>query len=94
MRATFTNAGHTIHAELTFDESGELTNFVSDDRFQLAADGKSARQVRWSTPITAYRSFRSARLASAGEARWHETSGEYAYIQLVIDDVEYNVLPG
>jgi uncharacterized protein DUF6544 len=94
VRATFTNAGHTIHAELTFDESGELTNFVSDDRFQLGADGKSLRQVRWSTPMRAHRSFGGVRLASAGEGRWHDASGEYAYVQLVIDDVEYNVLPG
>ena len=34
-RARFTNAGHTIHAELSFNEAGELTNFVSDDRFQV-----------------------------------------------------------
>ena len=26
-RATFTNAGHAIRAELSFNEAGELTNF-------------------------------------------------------------------
>jgi hypothetical protein len=30
-RARFTNAGHTIHAELSFNEAGELTNFISAD---------------------------------------------------------------
>jgi hypothetical protein len=30
-RASFTNAGHTIRAELSFNEGGELTNFWSDD---------------------------------------------------------------
>jgi hypothetical protein len=90
-RATFTNAGHTIRAELTFNDAGELTDFRSDDRYQTAPDGRSARKVRWSTPIGSYRSFGAVRLASHGEGRWHEAGGDYAYIELTIDDVEYNV---
>jgi hypothetical protein len=90
-RASFTNAGHTIRAELTFDEAGQLTNFWSDDRYQTSPDGKSMRKVRWSTPLGRYRSFGAIRLASGGEARWHEAGGEYAYIELTIDEVEYNV---
>ena len=49
------------------------------------------KKSRWSTPLGEYRSFGGVRLASTGEGRWHERSGEYAYIQLVIDDVEHNV---
>jgi hypothetical protein len=90
-RATFTNAGHAIRAELSFNEAGELTNFRSDDRYQTSPDGKSMRKVRWSTPLGPYRSFGQIRLASGGEARWHEANGEYAYIELTIDEVQYNV---
>jgi uncharacterized protein DUF6544 len=90
-RAWFTNAGHTIRAELLFDDSGELTNFVSDDRYQLSADGLLMRQVRWSTPLRAYRSFGPIRLASVGEGHWHQGAGEYAYLELTIDAVDYNV---
>jgi hypothetical protein len=90
-RATFTNAGHTIQAELWFNEGGELTNFRSDDRYQTTPDGKHVRKVRWSTPLGAYRSFGPVRLASGGEARWHEPDGDYAYIELWFDDVQYNV---
>jgi hypothetical protein len=90
-RATFTNAGHTIRAELAFNDAGELTNFVSDDRYQTSPDGKSARKVRWSTPIGDYRPLGTTRLASRGEGRWHEPGNEYAYIELTIDDVRYNV---
>jgi hypothetical protein len=90
-RASFTNAGHTIRAELSFNEAGELTNFWSDDRYQTSPDGKSMKKVRWSTPITGYRSFGTVRLSSGGEARWHEASGDYAYIELTLDDVQYNV---
>jgi hypothetical protein len=90
-RATFTNAGHAIRAELSFNEAGELTNFRSDDRYQTSPDGKSMRKVRWSTPLGPYRSFGQVRLASGGEGRWHEADGDYAYVELTIDDVRYNI---
>jgi hypothetical protein len=90
-RASFTNAGHTIRAELSFNDAGELTNFWSDDRYQTSPDGKSVKKVRWFTPLTAYRSFGPVRLASGGDGRWHDHGGEYAYIELTIDDVQYNM---
>jgi hypothetical protein len=90
-RASFTNAGHTIRAELSFNDAGELKNFWSDDRYQTSPDGKSVKKVRWSTPLADYRSFGPVRIASGGEARWHEPSGEYAYIELTFDDVQYNL---
>jgi hypothetical protein len=90
--AIFTNAGHTIRARLFFNARGELTNFVSNDRYQDT--GKGATPVPWSTPVGAYRSFGSVRLPSGGEGRWRDAHGDYAYIQLTIDEVEYNVRPG
>ena len=91
VKARFSNAGYTIQAELWFSDSGELTNFVSDDRYQASTDGTTMRRVRWSTPVRGYRSYGVARLAGFGEGRWHEPGGEYAYIELTIDDVVYNV---
>ena len=91
VKVKFSNAGYAIQAELSFSDTGELTNFVSDDRYQASPDGRTMRRVRWSTPVHSYRSFAGARLAAAGEGRWHEPGGEYAYIELMIDDVEYNV---
>ena len=91
VHATFTNAGHTIRAELSFNDAGELTNFWSDDRRRVSADGKVMTAIRWSTPVGNYRAFGPVRLASRGEGRWHEPGGEYAYIELEIDDVQYNV---
>ena len=35
VRATFTNASYTVRADLSFDDRGELTNFIADGR----ADG-------------------------------------------------------
>jgi hypothetical protein len=91
VRATFTNAGHTIRAELSFNDAGELTNFSSDDRYELGTDGRTLERKRWSTPVGGYRSFGHVRLAATGAARWHAPSGEYAYIEIVLDEVDYNV---
>jgi hypothetical protein len=92
-RARYANAGHAITADLIFDESGMLANFVSADRSQSSGDGTAMRQLSWSTPLWGHRQFGPMRLAGAGEARWEEPDGEYAYIQLTIDDVQYNVGP-
>jgi hypothetical protein len=92
-RATFTNAGHTIRADLVFNDAGELVDFWSDDRRRASTDGRTLDAIRWSTPVTGHRSFGAVRLASRGEGRWHEPAGEYAYIELEIHDVAYNVRP-
>jgi hypothetical protein len=91
VRARFTNAGHMIRAELSFNAAGELVNFSSDDRYELLPDGKTVRKARWSTPLTGYRQFGSVRLPSGGEGRWHEPQGDYSYIELTLDEVRYNV---
>ncbi len=93
VRATFTNAGHTIHADLVFDDRGELIDFWSDDRFKASPDGRTMTKTRWSTPLSGYRAFGAVRLASRGEGRWHEPGGDYAYLELEIDEVQYNVTP-
>ena len=38
--ATFTNAGHSVRAELEFNADGDLTNFWSDNRLKASADGR------------------------------------------------------
>jgi hypothetical protein len=91
--ATFTAAGHTIRARLRFNDADELTDFISDDRYRASSDGDAMERWRWSTPIAHYRAYGPARLAAAGEGRWHDAEGDYSYIELAIDDVQYNVGP-
>lgn len=91
VRAAFTNAGHTIRADLVFNDAGELVNFVSEDRRRSREDGQGMTRIRWSTPMTGYRLFGATRIAARGDGRWHEVSGEYAYIEIEIDDVRYNM---
>jgi hypothetical protein len=89
VRATLTNAGQSIRAELEFNAAGDLTNFRSGDRQKSSEDGASMTPARWSTPIGGYRSFGPFRLASHGEGRWQEAGNDYAYIELDFDEITY-----
>ena len=91
-RVSFTNAGVTVRAELTFNAAGELTDFVSDDRYQATPDGRRATRRRWSTPVKAYRRFGAAHLIAVGEGRWHTPEGSFAYVELEVDEVSANVI--
>ncbi len=90
VRATFTNAGHTISSVLVFNDRDELVNFHSDDRYQ-SVDGKSYTLYRWSTPLRDYRDFGGVTLASHGDASWRMPSGELEYGRFDLLSVEYNV---
>jgi hypothetical protein len=92
VRARFVSTGHAIAAELIFNEAGELTNFRSEDRYQMPSDGGPGRKRGWSTPTSGYRCIRGRRLVSGGAARWRECDGDYTYIELAFDDIEYNVV--
>jgi hypothetical protein len=89
VKATYSNAGYTVSAILTFDEPGDLVGFVSDDRYQ-SSDGKSYKRFPWSTPLSDYRNFGPARLAAHGEARWREPAGEWVYGDFELERVAYN----
>ena len=89
-RARFTHMGNTITARLSFNEAGELTDFVSSDRF-LSADGKTFQSYPWSTPVRNYREFGGRRVASYGEAVWHTPEGEFTYGKFNLVEIEYNL---
>jgi len=91
VRGVFTNGEVAVTAELSFDDAGDLVNFVSDDRFR-SPDGKSFTQQRWSTPIGTYRDFGRGRIASVGEARWKAPwpEGEFTYLEFHLDQIVYN----
>jgi hypothetical protein len=88
--ATYSNAGHTIAAVLTFDEAGDLVGFASNDRLQ--SDGRTSRRLPWSTPLGPYRDYGRARLASFGAARWKEPDGdEWTYGEFMLERIDYDV---
>jgi hypothetical protein len=89
---TFTNGAHTVSADVTFDDEGDLVDFVSDDRLQASRDGATFTTRRWSTPVRDYRTFGTRRLATRGECRWHapEPQGQYCYLEFTLDHITYN----
>ena len=89
VRARFTNRGNTIGAELVFNEKGEMTDFISNDRY-LSADGKTYESYPWSTPVKDYRDFGGMKVAAYGEAIWHMPEGEYSYAKFDVKEIEYN----
>ena len=88
--ATFTNAGQTIRAVLSFNDAGDLVNFSSSDRLQAQADG-SMHAVPWSTPMRAYRTYGHVRLGSRGTGVWHQPDGLFEYVEIEVDDIAYNI---
>jgi len=90
-RARFTVGSDTISAVLSFNDAGELVDFVSDDRLMVSGDGAEFTRLRWSTPLSDYRDFGERRVSSHGEGHWHPAEGgEYAYIELELVDLEVN----
>ena len=91
VRATFTNAGNSISAELVFNDLGQLINFTSDDRYRTTF-GKTFKKLHWSTPIREYQHFGAYRIGSRGEARWQlPGENDFAYIRLELLKIEYNI---
>jgi hypothetical protein len=92
VRARFTHGAHTIAATLLFGPTGELVNFVSDDRAQTESNGTLTPR-RFSTPVRDYRDFGAVRLMSFGEARWLLPSGEFTYGEFTLLNISYNGRP-
>jgi hypothetical protein len=94
VRGVFTNGGQAVTAELTFDEAGDLVDFVSEDRLRASADGKSFTSQRWSTPLAGHRAdAHGQRVLTSGEGRWLAPAPEgcFTYVELHVDDIVYNV---
>lgn len=89
-RVTMTNAGHAVSAVLTFDDTGAMTDFVSEDRYSTV-DGKVYERIPWSTPVDGWRSVDGRKVPTRAEARWLRPEGELVYARFDPGDVEYNV---
>lgn len=84
-QVTFTDQGRSVSATLHFDDEGKLTNFVAQRYY---ASTQSYQQ--WETPITEYGEYEGLRLPRSGRGVWRLPEGDYAYIDLVIEEIEYD----
>jgi len=89
--ARFTLGDNTVAAELRFDDSGDLVDFVSDDRSAVISSDGSSTPLRWSTPLRDYAQFGPARVATKAEVTWHPESGSWVYGEFELTSLAYNV---
>lgn len=89
VEATFSNAGHQIQAQLFFNDTGELIDFSSNDRYE-SADGIEYKNYKWTTPIKNYQEINGYKIPAYGEAIWHYPDGPFVYARFNISEVEYN----
>ena len=93
VRGAFTDGEQTVSAELTFDATHDLVNFVSDDRLRASTDGKSFTPQVWSTPLAEHRDTNGRRVLVMGEGRWRapQPEGLFTYVEFHVDDIAYNL---
>jgi len=86
IEATFTNKGITISAILYFNEQGQLTNFISNDRTSVS----QMQEFPFSTPVSEYQTINGMNTIKRGDAVWHYPEGEFIYGKFLLKEIEYN----
>ena len=84
-RATLSDHGQRVSAIFYFNDEGDVIDCVAE-RYRGEDE-----LLTWSTPLSAHGEFDGVRVPTMGQGVWHPESGEFAYIELEIADVEYNV---
>lgn len=88
--ATFSNGSIVVSADLYFNKSGELIEFISHDRYALQPDG-SMQRYPWITPLGQYQDFHGIRAASYAETILKYPTGDFCYGKFKVKDIRYNV---
>jgi hypothetical protein len=86
-KATFTNGSNRITATLYFTETGQLINFISDDRYAIS----DMKQYRFSTPVKDYKLINGRNIPTYGEAVWHYPEGGFIYGKFYLKTIDCNV---
>ena len=89
-KVTLTNGRYVVSAILRFNETGELVNFISDDRSALQDDG-TMKQVRWETPVSDYREFLGRKIPTYGKTIWKYPEGDFTYGVFTLKSIRYNI---
>jgi hypothetical protein len=89
-KVTLTNGKYVVTAFLFFNDTGELINFISDDRSALQDDG-TLRQLRWATPVSDYQEFEERKIPVFGKTIWNYPEGDFTYGVFKLRSIMYNV---
>lgn len=80
--------GRQFSAVLCFDDAGQLVDFVTEDRYR--AVGKTVQQTKWSTPFRGYHEVNGVIIPAEADAIWHLPEGEFHYIHVKTEEVQYD----
>ncbi len=89
-QVTFTDHGKSVSGQLHIDDTGKLTNFTAERYREI--DGEFSLDP-WSTPITRYGVLTDLNLPLGGQAVWNLPAGDLLYIELQIEELQYNSAP-
>lgn len=89
VRVKYKNGKQEITATLIFNEEGMLSNFISDDRWELV--GKEFQKRPWYTPVEEYGEFGGHSLPAKAGAWYKRPDQEFCYGEFTTVEVVYNV---
>jgi hypothetical protein len=87
--ARFSNGNIAITATLYFNESGELVNFLSNDRYETS-DGKTYINYPWLTPVTGYTKINGYCLPAGAKLIYKHADEDFCYGEFNLISIDYN----
>ncbi|MCE1199509.1 MAG: hypothetical protein LWW85_11115, partial [Marinilabiliales bacterium] len=89
VEATYRNGRIAIRAQLLFDDSGKLRNFISTDRYETS-DGKHYFNYPWQTPISEYVRIDGFLLPAKARLIYNHPDEELCYGEFELTGMQYN----
>ncbi|SDB85756.1 DUF6544 family protein [Williamwhitmania taraxaci] len=89
VKAIFKNGSISISAILYFNTTGELVNFISNDRYDT--DGKRYSNYPWATPVENYQMINGYLLPSKAKLIYQRPDGDFIYGELEYKSIKYNL---
>lgn len=83
----FSYKGKSVFAMAYFDAEGKMVDFTAD-RYRMTDGG--CVLSKWSTPITEYKKMNGLTLPVSGQGVWKLPDGDFAYIDLTVNEIEYD----
>ena len=85
---TLRDHGKTVTGRMFFDDKGRLLSFVAQRYGEF--DGTYSLNT-WATPTTEYGEMAGLKLPMRGQGVWQLERGDFAYIDVQVKSIEYNV---
>jgi len=88
-KAIIKDRGYTASAIFTFNEQGEITKLVSNDRY-MEVSGKYFKE-QWGGYYKNYQEIDGMKIPIEAEVEWNLSDRDLQYAKLKITDIQYNI---